>query len=233
MSAEVATTEVLRVEVDAPVVSFRDPMFPGRSRCLPVPPPSTVAGMLGAAAGSMAAVDGVSVGMAFTAEGGGEDLETYQPINRDGSLAPVRGRVREGKGGPTAIPRPFLADAHLTLWLAAAEVASWEAALRRPVWGLRLGRSQDLAYVSVMGVETLSRADHARVGHALVPEGGALVPGAVSLRLAVTVSSDRRRSRFDSFLWCPEGAGLLAVAEAWATTAGEAVWLLDVSPLAD
>ncbi|MFD0883386.1 CRISPR-associated protein Cas5, partial [Streptosporangium algeriense] len=43
--------QAVRVELYAPVASFRDPMFPGVSRCLPVPPPSTVRGMLAAATG--------------------------------------------------------------------------------------------------------------------------------------------------------------------------------------
>lgn len=223
--------DALRVEVDVPVASFKDPMFPGRARCLPVPPPSTVAGMLGAARGDMERVFGLSVGLAFSAEGGGEDLETYQPLNRDGSLVPVRGQVREGKGGPSAVARPFLAGCHLSLWVVAPDLARWESALRRPVWGLRLGRSQDIAHARVIGVETLAPAERARVGYALVPEGRADVPGSISLRLGVALSLDRRQSRFGSFVWAPDGAGEMAVAGAHVDPAGQAVWLMDISPL--
>ena len=226
-----ASVDALRVEVDAPVASFRDPMFPGRARCLPVPPLSTIAGMLGAAGGDMGTVAGLSVGVAFLAGGGGEDLETYQPLNRDGSLAPVRGRVREGKGGPSAVTRPFLADCHLSLWITGSDLGRWARALRRPVWGLRLGRSQDIAHAHVMGVETLAPTERARVGYALVPDGGADAPASISLRLGVALSPDRRLSRFSSFLWAPDGAGELAVNGAYTDRAGQAVWLVDISPL--
>ncbi|WP_241003050.1 CRISPR-associated protein Cas5, partial [Streptomyces sp. CB01881] len=47
-----APIEALRATFHAPVASFRDPLFPGITRILPVPPPSTVRGMLAAATGA-------------------------------------------------------------------------------------------------------------------------------------------------------------------------------------
>ena len=45
-----ATVDAIRADLLAPVTSFRDPMFPGVTRCLPVPPLSTLRGMLAAVA---------------------------------------------------------------------------------------------------------------------------------------------------------------------------------------
>ncbi|MDD6791838.1 MAG: CRISPR-associated protein Cas5, partial [Thermobifida fusca] len=62
----------VRVELFAPVASFRDPMFPGVTRCLPVPPLSTVRGLLAAAVGELGYAP--PVGIAAHAEGYGTEL---------------------------------------------------------------------------------------------------------------------------------------------------------------
>src|SRR5918997_930133 len=105
--------EALRVALYAPVASFRDPLFPGVTRCLPVPPPSTVRGMLAAATGRP--VETVVLGVAAHAQGQGIDTETYHPIATDGTNPAIGGRVRAGKGGATVRDRPFLAHLHVTL----------------------------------------------------------------------------------------------------------------------
>src|SRR5512142_1145170 len=104
-----------RVELFAPVASFRDPMFPGLTRCLPVPPPSSLRGMLAAATG--APVERVPFGYSAHAAGAGIDAETYHPIAADGSNPAVCGRVRAIKGGMTLKERPFLAHLTVTLWI--------------------------------------------------------------------------------------------------------------------
>ena len=45
-AAAMGELDAVRAEFTAPVASFRDPMFPGVTRCLPVPPPATLRGML-------------------------------------------------------------------------------------------------------------------------------------------------------------------------------------------
>ncbi|WP_239372477.1 CRISPR-associated helicase Cas3' [Frankia sp. Cj5] len=217
--------EALRVELFAPVASFRDPMFPGVTRCLPVPAPSTVRGMLAAATGRPD--EPVRLGMAASAAGDGIDLETYHPIAADGSNPAIGGRVRAGKGGATVRERPFLTGVHVTLWIPGADGRRIEAALRRPTWGLRLGRSQDLVYLRGRPRWTvLHPAAQAVVGHALAPPDGHDAPGAVSVRLAETVSADRFRTVYGSFLWCPTAAGRRDVQGAYRDEGtGEAVWL--------
>ncbi|RBQ14162.1 CRISPR-associated helicase/endonuclease Cas3 [Spongiactinospora rosea] len=217
-----STIEAVRVELYAPAASFRDPMFPGVSRCLPVPPPSTVRGMLAAATGRRA--EPVMLGMAVRVDGSGTDAETYHPIAADGSNPAVAGRVAAGKGGMTIRDRPFLVGVHLTVWIPAPEADRIAAALRRPVWGLRLGRSQDLVHVRSIQQVTLYPTERAHVGHALAPAGGHQAPLAGTLRLAEAITPDRGHTEYRSYLWCSEPAGVHDVVGAY-RDGEQAVWL--------
>jgi CRISPR-associated Cas5-like protein len=214
--------EAVRVEVVVPVASFRDPAFPGVTRCLPVPPPSTLRGMLAAATGNRA--EPVTLGVSAWAEGGGIDVETYHPVSMDGSNPAIGGRVRAVKGGMTIRNRPFLAGLHLTLWVPQPDGGRIAAALRRPVWGLRLGRSQDIAHVRSVALSTLVPAGEAVVGHALAPVGGHGDPAALTLRLPELVAADRLGGSSGDYLWCPEGAARQPVNGAY-QDGEQAVWL--------
>ena len=78
--------EALELTVTAPVVSFRNPLYDGLQVGLPCPPPSTVGGMLAAAAGGWDCVpDDTRFAMAFHAAGAGRDLETYHPLGSPGT----------------------------------------------------------------------------------------------------------------------------------------------------
>jgi len=214
--------EAVRVELLVPVASFRDPAFPGVTHCLPVPPPATLRGMLAAATGNRA--EPVPLGVAARAEGGGVDLETYHPVNMDGSNPAAGGRVRAVKGGTTIRSRPFLAMLSVSLWIPLPHGPRIAAALRRPVWGLRLGRSQDIAYLRSLATAELTPADEAVVGHALAPVGGHSDPAALTVRLSELVTADRLGGRSGDYLWCPEGAARQPVAGAY-RDGNQAVWL--------
>lgn len=222
MSQPIEPLPAIRAKLTVPVASFRDPMFPGVTRCLPVPPPATIRGMLAAATGRPS--EPVALGVSAYAQGGGIDLETYHPVNADGSNPAVAGRVRAGKGGMTIRNRPFLAMLNVTVWVPHPDNGRIAAALRRPVWGLRLGRSQDLAYLRSLTEVELVPADEAAVGHALAPVGGHAHPAAVTLRLSESVTADRLGGRYGDYLWCAEGAGHQPVTGAY-RDGEQAVWL--------
>lgn len=217
-----AAVEAVRVELYAPVASFRDPMFPGVTRCLPVPPLSTLRGMLAAATGNPA--EPVTLGVAARAGGGGIDLETYHPVNIDGSNPASGGRVRAVKGGMTIRNRPFLAMLEVTLWIPAPDAARIAAALRRPVWGLHLGRSQDAVFLRSLAGVRLEPAEEANVGFALAPEQGHDDPSSLTVRLPETVSLDRLGVQSGDYLWCAEGGGAQPVRGAY-RDGDQAVWL--------
>jgi CRISPR-associated Cas5-like protein len=214
--------EAVRAELLVPVASFRDPMFPGVTHCLPVPPPATLRGMLAAATGNPA--EPVAFGLAASAEGGGIDLETYHPVNTDGSNPAISGRVRAVKGGTTIRSRPFLAMLSVTIWIPQPDGARIAAALRRPVWGLRLGRSQDIAYLCSLAAVELAPAADAVVGHALAPVGGHADPAALTIRLPELVTADRLGGQSGDYLWCADGAGPQPVSGAY-RDGDQAVWL--------
>ncbi|GGO20253.1 hypothetical protein GCM10010116_40590 [Microbispora rosea subsp. aerata] len=205
--------EALEVTVTAPIVSFRNPLYAGVQVSLPCPPPSTVGGMLAAAAGGW---DEVSLetrfAMAFHARGTGTDLETYHPLDATGGKAELTPRERE-----------FLADVTLTVWLP-LDVELWERRLRRPVWPLRLGRSQDLVRVTTRRV-TL-RPGAGRQGSAVLPEGITPTPAGTLLRLPTSVSLNRHHTRWDGYHFDASGRSDMVVESGWADQAGQAVALL-------
>ncbi|WP_433677961.1 CRISPR-associated protein Cas5 [Nocardia sp. CA-119907] len=210
-------TRALEVTVTADVVSFRNPLYAGVQVGLPCPPPATVAGMLAAVAGGWDQVSpSLRFAAAFTAEGEGVDLETYHPL--DG-----RGR----RTSPTPKDRDFMARAVLRVWLV-DDLDFWERALRRPVWPLRLGRSQDLAAARSRQVELVEGAG--RQGFAIVPDS--LTRAGMLLRLPTAVSIDRARTRWDGYRYAGTGSDQVidtgvctSVSEADPT--GQAVALID------
>lgn len=220
------SVSAVRIELFAPLASFRDPMFPGVTRCLPVPPLSTLRGMLAAATGRPA--EPVALGVCAHAEGAGVDVETYHPIAADGTNPAVAGRVAPVKGGMTIRDRPFLSRVHVTVWIPDPDGARVAAALRRPVWGLRLGRSQDLVYIRAISPVVLEAADEAVVGHALATPGGHADSRGVTLRLPTLVSSDRMRTAFGEYVWCAEPGGRQPV-EGACRDGDQAVWLHDAA----
>lgn len=210
-SGGVASMRALVVTATAPVVSFRNPLYASVQVCLPCPPPSTVGGLLAAAAGGWPQVDpGLRFAMAFHARGRGVDVETYHPLDGAG-----------GRADPTPREREFLADVTLTIWLL-DDVESWARRLRRPVWPLRLGRSQDLVGVTLSMVELVDRPG--RQGHALLP---ADVDGqGTRLRLPTAVSLDRARTRWDDYHFDPQARADMTVGGGWSDPDGRAVVLL-------
>jgi len=205
--------QALEVTVTAPIASFRNPLYAGVQVALPCPPPATVGGMLAAAAGGWESVDEQTrFAMAFHARGRGRDLETYHPLDATGK-----------KADPTPREREFLADVTLTVWLT-EDVELWERRLRRPVWPLRLGRSQDLIGLATRRVTLLPGPG--RQGSALLPETITPLPVGTLLRLPTSVSLDRHRTRWDGYHFDASGRSDLTVTCDWADEEGRAVALL-------
>ncbi len=136
--------EGIRVILTAYTASFRVPLFVGHQLTLPVPPISTVFGLLAAARGEWVPPDGVAwfayrmeyVEKAF-------DLEAIIQVERRKPDEEPRFVERN------VLSRQFLVLPRLTLYLP----REWEGPFRRPRYPLLLGRSQDVAAVeSVVSV---------------------------------------------------------------------------------
>lgn len=213
MTAQSLTAQslaALEVTLTAPVVSFRNPLYASVQVCLPCPPPSTVGGLLAAAAGGWPAVDpALRFAMAFRARGTGVDLETYHPLEATGKQA-----------DPTPRDRQFLADVTLTVWLL-DEVDVWLRRLRRPVWPLRLGRSQDLVGLTARPVALTGRPG--RQAAAVLPYQGGSARQGLRLRLPTAVALDRGRTRWGDYHFDPAGRANAVIGDGWSDPYGHAV----------
>ncbi|APU15215.1 CRISPR-associated protein Cas5 [Actinoalloteichus fjordicus] len=207
----------LEVTVAAPVASFRNPLYPGMQVGLPCPPPSTVGGLLAAASGSWARVpQHTRFAMAFHVEAAGKDLETFHPLAEVGV-----------KTTPVPKDRDYLWGTALTLWLI-EDLDLWAARLRRPVWPLHLGRSQDLASVRTRRVDLDEVCGEQRRAVILDhPEASG-----TRLRLTTAVREDRSHTRWDDYRYAdplttehqsPPGNRLPV---GWSTDTGQGVALL-------
>ncbi|WP_335970415.1 CRISPR-associated protein Cas5 [Streptomyces sp. CA2R106] len=201
----------LQVTVSAPIVSFRNPLYDGLQVGLPCPPPSTVGGLLAAAAGGWDRVPPATrFAMAFHAAGHGADLETYHPIAGPGT-----------ETNTTIKDRDFLAHTTLTIWLD-TDLDLWRRALRAPVWPLRLGRSQDLVSVRVRPVDL--QPGPGVQGHAIVPDD---LPGATGTRMRLTtaIANTRDRIHWGGYRYAPDGS-TAQIDTGTRTAEGQAVALL-------
>jgi len=203
-------TPALQIIVTAPVVSFRDRLYDGVQAGLPCPPPSTVGGFLASAVGGWQRMPpGTRFAMAFTSRGSGTDLETYHPLDARGTPS-----------DPAPRERAFLADAALTIWVV-SDLELWGAALRRPVWPVRLGRSQDLA--AARTGRLVLETGTGRQRQAVVPAG--LTQAGTLLRLPTAISKDRSQTRWDEYRYAASG-GTAEISADYVTPDGQAVVLL-------
>lgn len=122
-----------RVALNGWTASFRHPqLVTGMQPTLPLPPPSTVYGLVAAAAGRWVDPTDCRLAYVFQAEGEARDLETIYQFSNSASA------------GSNVILREWLTD--WRLWLYFTD-RSWAEPFEEPVFPLVLGRQQELAHV--------------------------------------------------------------------------------------
>lgn len=133
--------KVLRVHISGWVASFRNPLFiSGLQPTLPVPPLSTLYGLLSAARGDWVTPDDATLGFVFQSRGKAIDLETVYEFDQT--------RL---KAKPNICKREFLVSPELYLYTPALWLRPH---LEVPHYPLLLGRSTELAtVVSIAEVE--------------------------------------------------------------------------------
>jgi CRISPR-associated protein Cas5t len=162
---------VARVQIRAPVTSFRHPFFvTGRQPSFDFPPPSTVYGHCASAAGAWPDPKSFFFGIHFTFKSKARDLEHQHITSPLGDKTRIRVPPPDGPRATTEIgvqpvTRDFLFDTSMTLYLP-IELA---AAFRSPVFPVVLGRSQDLAEITNVDKFDLERPVRARLEHTLLP----------------------------------------------------------------
>jgi len=169
---------MIRVKIRSWTASFRYPTFQsGYQPSLPVPPLSTIQGLLSAAKGEIVSFSEIPFfGYVFISEGGGVDLERIYAI---------------GKLETDIIRREILFDNTLYLYLP----EEWEKYFRRPRYQLLLGRSSDLATVEKIEKIEPERRRNIAVGGTVVPINSGL-PGLIhALPVEFDYSTIPRRAK--------------------------------------
>jgi CRISPR-associated protein Cas5t len=160
-----ARLECQRVTIEALSAAFFAPGYNNEGcASLPVPPPSAIQGLVAAATGN-STINGFYAGWMMTFYSIYEDYEKIIPARRApnaGDFEPYRTGYRLNR---TPVKRKYLIEPRLTLYL---ERALAEA-ISAPYHTLRLGRSQDLAWVSSSEEIVLEATDEGEVQGVVVP----------------------------------------------------------------
>lgn len=147
----------LRVKIEGWTASFRYPGFiSGFQPTLPVPPLSTIYGLISAARGELVGPDDVSVGYVFDFETKAIDLETIYEL---GDNLSAKSNV---------IKREFLYRPELYLYL---DNVGFKEDFLKPVYPLVIGRSGDLAMISEIKMIELKETEGKRLGKTILPFG--------------------------------------------------------------
>lgn len=147
----------LRILVNGWTASFRYPaLISGFQPTLPVPPLSTIYGLLSAMKGDLVTPDDMDVGFIFSSESKSVDLETiYELKGLTGNKSNV-------------IKREFLFNPKLYLY---TSDLSFKEYIKNPRYPISLGRSSDLAMISDVKEINLEKEKHVKLGKTILPFG--------------------------------------------------------------
>lgn len=159
--------EVYRIHISSWTASFRYPnMISGFQPTLPVPPLSTISGLISAAKGDYFYPDSEKIGFVFFADAKTIDLETIYQMGQ--KLTQIKSNV---------IKREFLSDANLFLYTNNHAIVNY---FRRPVYPLLLGRSVDLASVrEIKRIDADEKNNLSGLKGTIIPFKDKLMPGLI------------------------------------------------------
>ncbi len=152
----------IRIEIRAYTASFRIPGMMSYQITSPVPPPSTIYGLLAAAMGREVTPEETWIAYRFTYQAIQEDLEKIIIYDEKG---PVWLKTHfEPK--TNVLRRQFLFEPRLTLYLKPGTVSE---AFLKPRFPLLLGRSQDVACVESFNQVVLDPVEKGELAGVLLP----------------------------------------------------------------
>ncbi len=144
-----------RIKITGWTASFRYPIFVyGYQPTLPIPPYSTVYGLISAACGKIITPKDIKVKYVFKSDAKGVDLETIYEWER--------GKISK----PNVIKREFLLNPKFYLYLKEEEIAK---CFKKPYYPLLLGRSTELALVEEIKKVNLLKRENIKVGGIILP----------------------------------------------------------------
>lgn len=154
-----------RVQIEAFSAAFFAPGYNNDGcKSLPVPPPSAIQGLIAAATGNPNE-GGFQAGWRFEFFSDYEDFEKIVPSRRKPEAADFESYRTGYRLNRTPVKRRYLIEPRLTLYVE-ERLAN---ALLAPHHTLRLGRTQDLAWVANTEKATLESTDAAQVQGVVVP----------------------------------------------------------------
>lgn len=161
-----------RIKITSWTSGFRYPnIISGFQPTLPVPPISTVLGILNACAGRYLIHDKISLGYYFEYGAKATDLETIYQIELDAKNMP-KNQVKSN-----VIRREFLFDTKLYLYLFDNNLADY---FHSPYYSILLGRSSDLASIEeIKEVELQEIRKAEKIKGQIVPFTGNCLPGLI------------------------------------------------------
>ncbi len=164
--------EILKVELDGLITSFRYPHFlVGRHPSYRMPPPATIYGHICSALGECIKPYLLQFSYFFTYAGKGNDFEhIYKVTISRGKLDKKWGHVRNIELELDPISREILLFPKLTLYVNAPRILDrlFEA-FQNPRYAVVLGRSQDLATYKSVNIIKLENASKGYIENTLLP----------------------------------------------------------------
>ena len=147
----------LRILIEGWTASFRYPAFiSGFQPTLPVPPLSTIYGLLSAAKGELVTPDETNVGFVFDYDAKAVDLETIYELK---GLKGNKSNVAK---------REFLFNPSLYLY---ADDLEFKKYFKNPAYPILLGRSSDLAIISEIKEIEMEKKNNVKLGKTILPFG--------------------------------------------------------------
>lgn len=147
----------LRILIEGWTASFRYPAFiSGFQPTLPVPPLSTIYGLLSAAKGELVTPDETNVGFVFDYDAKAVDLETIYELK---GLKGNKSNVAK---------REFLFNPSLYLYTDDLEFKKY---FKNPAYPILLGRSSDLAIISEIKEIEMEKKNNVKLGKTILPFG--------------------------------------------------------------
>lgn len=147
----------LRILIEGWTASFRYPTFiSGFQPTLPVPPLSTIYGLLSAVKGEFVTPENTKVGFVFESEAKSIDLETIYELK---GLTGNKSNVAK---------REFLFNPKLYLYLNNLEFRKF---FEKPSYPILLGRSSDLAFINEIKEIDVEKKSNIKLGKTILPFG--------------------------------------------------------------
>jgi CRISPR-associated protein Cas5t len=201
--------------------SFRHPLvITGFQMSLPLPPFSTLLGIISACSGRVIRPSEIKLGFSFRSSGQSTEME------RTNRFEYAKGGLRPHHKGQSILQRQILLNPQLDLYV---EGIGFLDSLRYPASTPSIGRSQDVAWIEFAREIQLEPSDRGRIGPTLLPESFS-VPGLILMlaewtenrelgtpRKIGAITKFKALSPYDANTYPVEGPGLWRPSDAETT----------------